>query len=119
MKDVIFQGSRNRQPSGMAEVVLHLLRDETTEEEPDIEDIDSTLEKIDSHDEIFEAPELALASEPGVIATGQELVATSPATDTPAIATGAQDQVEAQEPLTTAPGTDTPAIATGAQDQVE
>jgi chromosome segregation protein len=47
MKDVIFQGSKNRQPSGMAEVVMHLVRDETTEEEPDIEDIDSTLEQID------------------------------------------------------------------------
>ena len=62
MKDVIFQGSRNRPPSGMAEVVLHLLRDETTEEEPDIEDIDSTLEQIDAHDEIFEAPELSVAA---------------------------------------------------------
>src|SRR3954453_7716401 len=59
MKDVIFQGSRNRQPSGMAEVVLHMVRDETVEEEPDIEEIDSTLEKIDTHEEIFEAPELA------------------------------------------------------------
>src|SRR6266436_4184754 len=47
MKDVIFQGSRNRSPSGMAEVVLHLVRDETVEHEPDIEDIDSTLEEID------------------------------------------------------------------------
>ena len=47
MKDVIFQGSRNRPPSGMAEVVMHMVRDETVEEEPDIEDIDSTLEKID------------------------------------------------------------------------
>ncbi|HKV36400.1 MAG TPA: AAA family ATPase, partial [Pyrinomonadaceae bacterium] len=47
MKDVIFQGARNRQPSGMAEVVLHLVRDEVDEVEPDIEDIDSTLEKID------------------------------------------------------------------------
>ena len=47
MKDVIFQGSRNRQPSGMAEVVLHLLRDEAAENEPDIEDIDSTLELLD------------------------------------------------------------------------
>ena len=47
MKDVIFQGSRNRQPSGMAEVVLHMVRDETVEHEPDIEDIDSTLEEID------------------------------------------------------------------------
>ena len=47
MKDVIFQGSRNRQPSGMAEVVLHLVRDETAEAEPEIEDIDSALEEID------------------------------------------------------------------------
>src|ERR671925_2009866 len=47
MKDVIFQGSRNRPPSGMAEVVLHLQRDETIEHEPDIQDIDSTLEQID------------------------------------------------------------------------
>ena len=47
MKDVIFQGSRNRPPSGMAEVVMHLVRDEVIESEPDIEDIDSTLEKLD------------------------------------------------------------------------
>src|SRR5262245_50752143 len=43
MKDVIFQGSRNRPPSGMAEVVLHLVRDEYVESEPDNEDIDSTI----------------------------------------------------------------------------
>ena len=59
MKDVIFQGSRNRPPSGMAEVVMHLVRDETVEHEPDIEDIDSTLEQIDdrlvSLDEILPA----------------------------------------------------------------
>src|SRR5499426_2317048 len=47
MKDVIFQGSRDRQPSGMAEVVMHMVRDEVDEVEPDIEDIDSTLEQID------------------------------------------------------------------------
>ncbi len=47
MKDVIFQGSRNRQPSGMAEVVMHMVRDDVIEAEPDIEDIDSTLEQID------------------------------------------------------------------------
>jgi chromosome segregation protein len=49
MQDVIFQGSRNRQPSGMAEVVMHMVRDEVIEHEPDIEDIDSTLEQIDEH----------------------------------------------------------------------
>ncbi|MBA2702611.1 MAG: chromosome segregation protein SMC [Blastocatellia bacterium] len=47
MQDVIFQGSRNRAPSGMAEVVMHMVRDEIVEHEPDIEDIDSTLEQID------------------------------------------------------------------------
>src|SRR5712664_189551 len=47
MKDVIFQGSRNRPPSSMAEVVMHMVRDEAIEHEPDIEDIDSTLEQID------------------------------------------------------------------------
>src|SRR4029078_6899086 len=38
MKDVIFQGSRNRQPSGMAEVVLHLVRDEYFGNEPNMEE---------------------------------------------------------------------------------
>src|SRR5918999_1942636 len=61
MKDVIFQGSRNRAPSGMAEVVLHLVRDETVEEEPDIDDIDATLEELDDQAGAVEerlAPEL-------------------------------------------------------------
>src|SRR5713101_7418675 len=68
MKDVIFQGSRNRPPSGMSEVVLHLVRDEYLEHEPDIEDIDSTLEQIDEQVEVFEAVESV--SEPGAVATG-------------------------------------------------
>lgn len=54
MKDVIFQGSRNRPASGMAEVVMHLVRDEVDTPEPDIEDIDSTLEKID--DQLGQSP---------------------------------------------------------------
>ena len=54
MKDVIFQGSRNRRPSGMAEVVLHMVRDETVEHEPDILDIDSTLEQIDEQAVVLE-----------------------------------------------------------------
>jgi chromosome segregation protein len=70
MKDVIFQGSRNRSPSGMAEVVMHMIRDEVDEVEPDIEDIDSTLEKIDDRlvnlDEILpqEQPETVEATAP-------------------------------------------------------
>src|SRR6188474_1033526 len=66
MQDVIFQGSRNRQPSGMAEVVMHMVRDEVTESEPDIEDIDSTLEQIEDRlvniDEII-PPETVEAAE--------------------------------------------------------
>src|ERR1044072_7152561 len=62
MKDVIFQGSPYPQTSVMVEVVLHRLRDETTEEEPDNEAIDSTLKKIDTHDEGFEAPQLIAAT---------------------------------------------------------
>src|ERR1051325_453068 len=72
MKDVIFQGSRNRQPSGMAEVVMHMVRDEAVESEPDIEDIDSTLERIDDRlanlDEIL-PPEPAEAASAEVAAS--------------------------------------------------
>src|SRR6266852_7995765 len=57
MKDVIFQGSRNRPPGGMAEVVLHLVRDEIVESEPDIEEIDEALEEIDDRTIEFEASE--------------------------------------------------------------
>src|SRR5688572_7923149 len=109
MKDVIFQGSRNRQPSGMAEVVLHLQRDETTEDEPDIQDIDSTLEQIDSHDEIFEAPELALAPVPEALATGSDdqVETTSDSLMTAvtvpgAVATGSEVQAESIEAPTEA-----------------
>ena len=61
MKDVIFQGSRNRPASGMAEVVLHMVRDEYIEPEPDIEDIDSTLETIDEQTTVFEELEVVTA----------------------------------------------------------
>jgi chromosome segregation protein len=49
MKDVVFQGSRNRKPSGMAEVVLHMVRDEDFLEvnDEELEEIDSTLSEID------------------------------------------------------------------------
>src|SRR5215467_8089635 len=85
MKDVIFQGSRNRPPSGMAEVVLNLVRDEYVEHEPDIEDIDSTLEQIDEQSEAFEEA-LASQSAPGTVATGSgesisDPVATASGTD--------------------------------------
>ncbi|MFL6230603.1 MAG: chromosome segregation protein SMC [Pyrinomonadaceae bacterium] len=76
MKDVIFQGSRNRPPSGMAEVVLHLVHDETSDAEPDIDDIDSTLEEIDERDERIEerlAPEMVGEIAPEVVAASAEL----------------------------------------------
>src|SRR5829696_3322195 len=91
MKDVIFQGARNRAASGMAEVVMHMVRDEVDEVEPDIEDIDSTLERIDDRlvnlDEILPqepaqaAPEVETQAAPNV-----ETAATEGAneTETPA-----------------------------------
>ncbi|HEY1402547.1 MAG TPA: AAA family ATPase, partial [Pyrinomonadaceae bacterium] len=82
MKDVIFQGSRNRQPSGMAEVVLHLVRDEATDEEPDIDDIDSTLEEIDERSELVEEkllPEVT-ATETAIVAADTEVSAAVEAT---------------------------------------
>src|SRR5688500_8928359 len=83
MKDVIFQGSRNRPASGMAEVVMHLVRDEVDQAEPDIEDIDSTLEKIDDRlvnlDAIIPPEQAAPAKE-----TASEETAVAPeATETP------------------------------------
>ncbi|HZH90028.1 MAG TPA: chromosome segregation protein SMC [Pyrinomonadaceae bacterium] len=82
MKDVIFQGSRNRQPSGMAEVVLHLVRDEAMDEEPDIDDIDSTLEEIDERSELVEEKFL-----PEATATGSV-----PAVDVSAVAQGVSSE---------------------------
>ncbi len=76
MKDVIFQGARNRPPSGMAEVVMHMIRDEVDEVEPDIEDIDSTLEKIDDRlvnlDEIIPQEATEASTEPSAVAPGDD-----------------------------------------------
>ncbi len=49
MKDVVFAGTKNRKPGGMAEVVLHLVRDDTVfdNEETELEDIDEALSEID------------------------------------------------------------------------
>ncbi len=50
MKDVVFQGTSKRKPSGMAEVVLHLVRDDETLFEADqdeLSDIDEALSGID------------------------------------------------------------------------
>src|SRR6184192_3844004 len=49
MKDVVFAGTRNRKPGGMAEVVLHLVRDDTVFDidATELEDIDEALSTID------------------------------------------------------------------------
>src|SRR5437764_5961616 len=51
MKDVVFQVTRDRKPSGMAEVVLHMVRDEEVydPEDCELEDIDETLSELDEH----------------------------------------------------------------------
>ncbi|MBD0372557.1 MAG: chromosome segregation protein SMC [Pyrinomonadaceae bacterium] len=98
MKDVIFTGSRNRPPSGMAEVVLHMVRDETVEEEPDIEDIDATLEEIDDHSVTFEDPLLVEAAEAGA-PEAESLAATaeSPEASGPDASTEAPQEAAATE----------------------
>ncbi|MDQ2746114.1 MAG: chromosome segregation protein SMC [Acidobacteriota bacterium] len=49
MKDVVFQGTSKRKASGMAEVVLHLVRDDSmfASDESDLEDIDESLNNLD------------------------------------------------------------------------
>lgn len=51
MKDVVFAGTKTRKPGGMAEVVLHLVRDDTAFdiEESELEDIDEALSEIDEN----------------------------------------------------------------------
>src|SRR5215208_77042 len=80
MKDVIFQGARNRPPSGMAEVVMHMVRDEVDEVEPDIEDIDSTLERID--DRLVNLDEV-LPQEPAAQTVAAEITAEATVEVTP------------------------------------
>ena len=65
MKDVVFQGTKNRKPSGMAEVVLHMMRDEDAfdMDDAELEDIDATLTDIDEHAVDVDALE-AEATEP-------------------------------------------------------
>ncbi|MBA4183120.1 MAG: AAA family ATPase, partial [Acidobacteria bacterium] len=49
MKDVVFQGTSKRKASGMAEVVLHLVRDESfiDTHESELENIDESLSSLD------------------------------------------------------------------------
>ncbi len=66
MKDVVFQGTSRRKSSGMAEVVLHLVRDEEFEfasDEEDLSDIDEVLGELDEKSIILDEPETEAASE--------------------------------------------------------
>jgi chromosome segregation protein len=112
MKDVIFQGAKSRQPSGMAEVVLHMVRDETVEEEPDIEDIDATLEELDDQAGAVEerlSPELeALAPQPEAAASPDGDGAAPAAQDGSATA----DSVQAVTATPEGEGTQTLAVVT-------
>ncbi len=68
MKDVVFQGTKTRKPSGMAEVVLHLVRDEDSVDiyDSELEDIDEALSNIDElavDVDAIEAEQLATASD--------------------------------------------------------
>lgn len=66
MKDVVFQGTKSRKPSGMAEVVLHMVRDEDAFdiEENELEDIDETLSELDENAVVIEDLEEAGSTEP-------------------------------------------------------
>ena len=70
MKDVVFQGTRNRKPSGMAEVILHLVRDEDAfdVDEAELEDIDETLSEIDERVVDVEALEAEVVDPVEVVA---------------------------------------------------
>jgi chromosome segregation protein len=108
MQDVIFQGSRNRPPSGMAEVVMHMVRDEVLEHEPDIEDIDSTLEQIDEH--LIEID----AALPVEIAQDQE-----PDAQTIVADVASPESPVNQENVTGERGTEEHLVATGASPRVQ
>src|SRR5829696_264245 len=68
MKDVVFQGTSKRKPSGMAEVVLHLVRDEESMfamDEEDLSGIDEAIGDLDENAvevEDFETAEEAAAA---------------------------------------------------------
>ncbi|HEY0171546.1 MAG TPA: AAA family ATPase, partial [Pyrinomonadaceae bacterium] len=110
MKDVIFQGSKNRAPSGMAEVVLHMVRDETVEEEPDIEDIDATLEGLDDQAGALEerlSPELEASAPPAAPGVA-EAAAVAPAGPD---SNGAGDSAQTESAAATTEGEATQALA--------
>ncbi len=84
MKDVVFQGTKNRKPSGMAEVVLHMVRDEDAVdfEDAELEDIDETLSSIDELAVDVDAIEAEQAgAEPAETTENIEVIATEQASE--------------------------------------
>ena len=81
MKDVVFQGSKNRKPSGMAEVVLHLVRDENTldVDDTELEDIDEALSEIDEKAVDVDALEAEHNEAEPVVAEADQIVTEEPA----------------------------------------
>lgn len=82
MKDVIFQGTSKRKPSGMTEVVLHLVRDETPfQEEDNLEEIDEALNEIDENSVNIDEIEASANghSTNGIPQTGEVVVTTETA----------------------------------------
>lgn len=83
MKDVVFQGTRSRKPSGMAEVVLHLVRDEESFFETDEEDLSGIDEALSDLDENavqiddFEPIKAEAQSENGVVENAEIVVENS------------------------------------------
>ncbi len=113
MKDVIFQGSRNRSASGMAEVVLHLVCDETAGEDPDVDDIDSALEEIDEQTEAVEERLAPAVAEDEATTTSTEVTADVPApvvtVEASITTTEAGDGDAAADRSATAPAIEAPA----------
>lgn len=75
MKDVIFQGSKHRKPSGMAEVVLHMVRDGEAfgSDEGELEDIDEALSSLDERAVDMDAIEADESPEPEISEAAGEL----------------------------------------------
>jgi chromosome segregation protein len=75
MKDVVFQGTSRRKASGMAEVVLHLVRDEESffsDEESELEDIDASLGNLDENAvdlEEIESQQIELSTQDSTLST--------------------------------------------------
>ena len=76
MKDVVFQGTNRRKASGMAEVVLHLIRDDEFEfagEDENLTDIDEALSELDENVVDFDEIEMhrsAVSRQPSVEENG-------------------------------------------------